>query len=237
MDTRELAERVNELIDFNSYGFENESCSKQMIEDHIESIAIEIGKYLDQLFWQDDNFMLAKLKLLNRFDDAIERWEKRETKDWGMELICDWHYYNLEIEHFPIDFLIEKFSFKKVEHIYKLKRQIESYKIESHRATSETKEAKFILNPLLDKKSDLVRILNALWGLGIFVNLNEDKPTKKEFMREMGNVFGVDLSNFQSNLDGALKGSLETNLKVFKEMLEFTEKAYETKLEKKKIKN
>jgi len=231
MDTNQLPEKVNELTNL-------ETCYPdgylQSFGD-ISYIYTILDDYLDQLFYKDDNSMLGKL--WNRFDDALERWEKRGKEEWNKEMVIAWekhHPLNFDVDVFSIGFLTEKFSEHKVEYIQKLKFKIESYKIDSHRATSETKEAKFILNPLLDKKSDLVRILNALWGLGIFVNLNEDKPTKKEFMREMGNVFGVDLSNFQSNLDGALKGSLETNLKVFKEMLEFTEKAYETKLEKKK---
>lgn len=238
MDTNQLAEKVNELTNL-------ETC---YLDDYPQSfrdimyIYTILDDYLDQLFYKDDNYMLGKL--LNRFDDALERWEEREKEEWNKEMVIAWekhHIINFDIDVFSFGFLIEKFSEIKVRYIQNLKSKIESYKIESykidtHRTTSETKEAKFTLHPKQNKKTDLIRILNALWGLGIIYKSDLNKPTKEEFMREMGNVFGVDLTNSHKDLSQAFNDcSLETNLKVFETMLKFTKEEWQTRINKKSI--
>lgn len=240
MVTRKLAEKVNELIDFNSYGFENVGVSIQAIEEHFYTIYIDLWKFLDEMYFNDEYSALSKL--WNRFDFALENWGKIEKKEWENTLLSNWEARFLfdHKEDYSDSFLTEKFSEIKVEYIQKLKSQIESYKIESykndsykndsHRTTSETKEAKFTLHPKQNKKTDLIRILNALWGLGIIYKSDLNKPTKEEFMREMGNVFGVDLTNSHKDLSQAFHDcSLETNLKVFETMLKFTKEEWLTK--------
>jgi hypothetical protein len=239
MVNKKLIENVEYLTAFYYYGFENQSCSYVTIKNHISDIAIEIKKCINHFFWQNEYEMLGKL--LNRFDNALERWEKKEKTESDLEddfFTCIIKDHPVQ-ENFPNDFLVEQFSEIKVAFIKALKNDIESYKIgsyntESHRAPSETIQAKYKLHPKKNDKTDLIRILNAVYELKIIYKSDLVLPTKDEFMRDMGNVFGEDFSTYSKNLSQAYGGSLESNLKVFETMLENTRKAFEEKLDKKK---
>jgi len=247
MDNKKLIENVEYLTEFYSFKFENESSTRRMWIEYISKIAIEIKECINQLFWQSEYEMLGKL--LNRFDNALERYlMKYEMFDkWALELYSDWEhkYFKYMLgddsfeESFPKDFIDVKINEEKVFQIQELKSLIESYKIgsyntESHRAPSETIQAKYKLHPKKNDKTDLIRILNAVYELKIIYKSDLVLPTKDEFMRDMGNVFGEDFSTYSKNLSQAYGGSLESNLKVFETMLENTRKAFEEKLDKKK---
>lgn len=69
-------------------------------------------------------------------------------------------------------------------------------------------------------KTDLIRVLNALWELKFFEKPSSGQiPSKEEFMKLTGVFFGVDLSKYDIDLSQSLNNtSLEANLKVFEDM-------------------
>lgn len=76
-------------------------------------------------------------------------------------------------------------------------------------------------------KINLIRVLNALYELGLIDKTDGQTPTKQEFMATFGNFLGVDLSKYHTNLSQALQNQpLEVNLKVFEDMKEATQKAH-----------
>lgn len=103
-------------------------------------------------------------------------------------------------------------------------------KLEAHTTTPKAKPI-FKLSDKKGAKTDLIRVLNALYELRLFNKTDGQIPTKQEFIETMGEYLGVDLSKYHSNLSQALQNQpLEVNLKVFEEMKEATQKAhYQTK--------
>lgn len=102
--------------------------------------------------------------------------------------------------------------------------------LEAHTTTPKAKPV-FKLSEKKGAKTDLIRVLNALYELRLFNKTDGQIPTKQEFIETMGEYLGVDLSKYHSNLSQALQNQpLEVNLKVFEEMKEATQKAhYQTK--------
>ncbi len=89
-------------------------------------------------------------------------------------------------------------------------------------------EQVFKLSERTGAKIELIRILNAVYELRLIESLKGEIPSKKDFMNVMGLVFGIDLSNYASNLSQSLKNQpLEVNLKVFAEMEEIVKKNHE----------
>lgn len=79
-------------------------------------------------------------------------------------------------------------------------------------------------------KADLIRILNVLYELRKIEDLNGQIPTKEVFMKEGGNFFNIDLTDYDTNLSQAYReGKLEPNLKIFEEMLGKSRKIHEEK--------
>jgi len=111
-----------------------------------------------------------------------------------------------------------------------IKKLNEALKLEAHTTTPKAKPV-FKLSDKKGAKTDLIRILNALYELRLFNKTDGQIPTKREFIETMGEYLGVDLSKYHSNLSQALQNQpLEVNLKVFEEMKEATQKAhYQTK--------
>ena len=103
-------------------------------------------------------------------------------------------------------------------------------KLEAHTTTPKAKPI-FKLSDKKGAKTDLIRVLNALYELRLFYKTDGQIPTKQEFFETMGEYLGVDLSKYHSHLSQALQNQpLEVNLKVFEEMKEATQKAhYQTK--------
>lgn len=111
-----------------------------------------------------------------------------------------------------------------------IKKLNEVLKLEAHTTTPKAKPI-FKLSDKKGAKTDLIRVLNALYELRMFNKTDGQIPTKQEFIETMGEYLGVDLSKYHSNLSQALQNQpLEVNLKVFEEMKEATQKAhYQTK--------
>jgi len=111
-----------------------------------------------------------------------------------------------------------------------IKKLNEVLKLETHTTTPKAKPV-FKLSDKKGAKTDLIRVLNALYELRLFNKTDGQIPTKQEFIETMGEYLGVDLSNYHSNLSQALQNQpLEVNLKVFQEMIEATKNAhYQTK--------
>lgn len=103
-------------------------------------------------------------------------------------------------------------------------------KFETETTTPKAKPV-FKLSEKKGAKTDLIRVLNALYELRLFNKTDGQIPTKQEFIETMGEYLGVDLSKYHSNLSQALQNQpLEVNLKVFEDMKEATQKAhYQTK--------
>lgn len=103
-------------------------------------------------------------------------------------------------------------------------------KLETATTTPKAKPV-FKLSEKKGARTDLIRVLNALYELRLFNKTDGQIPTKKEFIETMGEYLGVNLSKYHSNLSQALQNQpLEVNLKVFEEMKEVTQKAhYQTK--------
>lgn len=99
-------------------------------------------------------------------------------------------------------------------------------KLEAHTTTPKAKPV-FKLSEKKGAKTDLIRVLNALYELRLFNKTDGLIPTKQEFIETMGEYLGVDLSKYHTNLSQALQNQpLEVNLKVFEEMKEATQKAH-----------
>ena len=111
-----------------------------------------------------------------------------------------------------------------------IKKLNEVLRLEAHTTTPKAKPV-FKLSDKKGAKTDLIRVLNALYELRLFNKTDGQIPTKQEFIETMGEYLGVDLSKYHSNLSQALQNQpLEVNLKVFEEMKEATQKAhYQTK--------
>lgn len=111
-----------------------------------------------------------------------------------------------------------------------IKKLNEILKLEAHTTTPKAKPV-FKLSEKKGAKTDLIRVLNALYELRLFNKTDGQIPTKQEFIETMGEYLGVDLSKYHSNLSQALQNQpLEVNLEVFEEMKKATQKAhYQTK--------
>lgn len=99
-------------------------------------------------------------------------------------------------------------------------------KLEAHTTTPKAKTV-FKLSDKKGAKTNLIRVLNALYELRLINKSDGQIPTKQEFIETMGESLGVDLSKYHSNLSQALKNQpLEVNVQVFEEMKEATQKAH-----------
>lgn len=92
-------------------------------------------------------------------------------------------------------------------------------------------EPLFKISDKKGSKTDLIRVLNALYELRLIDKTNGQIPTKQEFIETMGEYLGCDLSKYHTNLSQAFQNQpLEVNLKVFEKMKEVTQNAhYQTK--------
>jgi hypothetical protein len=76
-------------------------------------------------------------------------------------------------------------------------------------------------------KTDLIRILNAVYELKYFEMADGQIPSKEMFMKQVGEFFGIDLSKYDIDLSQALNNtSLEANLKVFEQMKDVTQDSH-----------
>ena len=136
---------------------------------------------------------------------------KQNTNDWDV-----WAYKDGKTFDAKCDIEIDKLQ--------------RLFKLETATTTPKAKPI-FKLSDKKGAKTDLIRVLNALYELRLFNKTDGQIPTKQEFIETMGEYLGVDLSKYHSNLSQALQNQpLEVNLKVFEDMKEATQKAhYQTK--------
>ena len=67
-------------------------------------------------------------------------------------------------------------------------------------------------------KTNLIRVLSALYELNLIELENGQRPTKKQFMQQIGGFLGVDVDRYEQMLSKALEQGLEANLAVFDEL-------------------
>jgi len=83
-------------------------------------------------------------------------------------------------------------------------------------------------------KTNLIRIINALYEMRYFHDGNGQIPTKEAVMVAFGKSLGVDLSKYDSDLSQALNtGSLENNIAIFQQMSNVIQEQVLTKNETK----
>jgi hypothetical protein len=154
---------------------------------------------------------LATVKDKIKYLIEIKTDYKQNTNDWDV-----WEYKDGKTFDAKCDMEIDKLQ--------------RLFKLETATTTPKAKPV-FKLSEKKGAKTDLIRVLNALYELRLFNKTDGQIPTKQEFIETMGEYLGVDLSKYHSNLSQALQNQpLEVNLKVFEEMKEATQKAhYQTK--------
>jgi len=142
-----------------------------------------------------------------------------ELKDKIVYLIKQKTRYKQESGY---DFEHPNFGEKCELEIKKLKALIEI----QNSTIPQTKQA-FQLRKKQGAKTDLIRILNAVYELKMFEMTDGQIPSKELFMKQAGEFFGTDLSKYDIDLSQALNNtSLETNLKVFEQMKEVTQNSH-----------
>jgi hypothetical protein len=182
----------------------------------------ELESYFTEMYLEGNDLLLDKvLKLLH---SGFELWNSLKVESFYINLNFD----NKELEH-----LTSTLTNEQLLQIAEIKTHyIQSLisKIENLTTTPKTKPV-FKLSEKKGAKTDLIRVLNALYELRLFNKTDGQIPTKQEFIETMGEYLGVDLSKYHSNLSQALQNQpLEVNLKIFEEMKEATQKAhYQTK--------
>jgi len=76
------------------------------------------------------------------------------------------------------------------------------------------------LNPAIGKKIDFIRVMNALYELGFFLNSQGSRITKKEFFTTIGKAVNIDLSKYDKDLSRSTSDStaLDKHLCIFDDM-------------------
>lgn len=188
------------------------------------NICNELENCFTELYLDGNTLLLERiLKLLH---SGIEVWNEVDSPLFSIDIRIS--FENKELEH--LTSILTAKELKKVAEIktHYIKSLIS--KIENLTTTPKAKPV-FKLSEKKGAKTDLIRVLNALYELRFFNKTDGQIPTKQEFIETMGEYLGVDLSKYHSNLSQALQNQpLEVNLKVFEEMKEATQKAhYQTK--------
>ena len=153
------------------------------------------------------NKTIIHLETLPELNDRIIYLIEQKTR-YNQESGYDWEHPN--------------FGEKCELEIKKLKALIEI----QNSTVPQTKQA-FQLRKKQGAKTDLIRILNAVYELKMFEMTDGQIPSKEIFMKQAGEFFGTDLSKYDIDLSQALNNtSLEANLKVFELMREVTQKSH-----------
>lgn len=80
-------------------------------------------------------------------------------------------------------------------------------------------QAQFKLSNRKGTKTNLIRILNAIYELRMIEKKDGQIPSKESFMKEAGEFFGTDFSKYDIDLSQAMNNtSIEANLKIFEDM-------------------
>jgi len=153
------------------------------------------------------NTTLKHLETLPELKDRVVYLIEQKTR-YKQESGYDWEHPN--------------FGEKCELEIKKLKALIEI----QNSTVPQTKQA-FQLRKKQGAKTDLIRILNAVYELKYFEMADGQIPSKEMFMKQSGEFFGIDLSKYDIDLSQALNNtSLEANLKVFEQMKEVTQNSH-----------
>ena len=180
------------------------------------NVCNDLESYFTEMYLENNTLLLDRiLKILY---NGLELWSGLMGKSYYIKMNFD----KKELEHLTTTLTAEQLSqVAEIKTTY-IKSLIS--KIEELTTTPKAKPV-FKLSEKNGAKTDLIRVLNALYELRFFNKTDGQIPTKQEFIETMGEYLGVDLSKYHTNLSQALKNQpLEVNLKVFEKMKEATQK-------------
>jgi hypothetical protein len=181
-----------------------------------------LESYFTEIYIEGNTLLFDRiLKLLY---SGFELWDKIKEESFYL----DFKFENKEFEHLTTTLTTEqllRIAEIKTHYIQSLISKIEKL------TTTPKAKPVFKLSDKKGAKTDLIRVLNALYELRFFNKTDGQIPTKREFIETMGVYLGVDLSKYHSNLSQALQNQpLAVNLKVFEDMKKVTQNAhYQTK--------
>ena len=219
-----------------------ETFTKEKLNNEQQTFILEhLIDYFKNTVYTDDEskteISLSKVeKLLKKELEQMKPTKANKTEyNWNKTII---HLETLPELNDRIIYLIEQKTRYKQESGYdwehpnfgeKCELEIKKLKalIEIQNSTvPQTKQA-FQLRKKQGAKTDLIRILNAVYELKMFEMTDGQIPSKEIFMKQAGEFFGTDLSKYDIDLSQALNNtSLEANLKVFEQMREVTQKSH-----------
>jgi hypothetical protein len=187
----------------------------------------------------NNEFTLQKVAdILQKEIEALkpEKMKNKKPFDWSE---TQQHLETLPDTKAKIKYLIEQKTRYKQESGYDFERpnfgekcelEIEKLKAlaELESIPEQTKvKPQYKLSNRQGAKTDLIRILNAVYELRMIEKTNGQIPSKEMFMKQAGEFFGTDLSKYDIDLSQALNNtSLEANLKVFEQMKEVTQNSH-----------
>lgn len=229
MDTKEIVKTIENLtrlyfeISINDNQTEVASTfNPEKINYEYFNVCNELESYFTELYLDNNNLILERILYL--LNDGLKHWNRLKKESFNINL----NFENKELKHLKT--ILTDAELLRVAEIKTYYIQNLISKIENLTGTTKAKPV-FKLSDKKGAKTDLIRVLNALYELRLFNKTDGQTPTKQEFIETMGEYLGVDLSKYHSNLSQALQNQpLEVNLKVFEEMIEATQKAhYQTK--------
>lgn len=210
---------VDELLSVLAYHPEQEKQEKVFIQ--LLNFRNDLSPYMDDPEIQNHKWHFDFEAIKTKLTTIKAPTEKHK---FLMNLLFDYTAIAYEIDELEHEYY-ESIGFVRWIKI-ELSRSKYEQKLEAHTTTPKAKPV-FKLSEKKGAKTDLIRVLNALYELHLINKTDGQIPTKQEFIETMGEYLGVDLSNYHSNLSQALQNqSLEVNLKIFEDMKEATQKAH-----------
>ncbi len=87
------------------------------------------------------------------------------------------------------------------------------------------------LNKKKGNKLDIIRVFNALYELGKFVDDKGDKLTKKDYFIAVGEFMNVDLEHYDKDLSNSMSSSVayDKQTRIYDEMKEKHQEIYNSK--------
>lgn len=214
MDTKELFETLREFSDLKLV-FKIDDNKIIEIADFTNDLALEYFEFSNALHDEFHMiFLKGDLELLNRISiiltQAIEVW--RGIENSSLETLTFQLEGNPKNKASSND--IKRIAELKIYHLEGLQNKIISLtgkKIHSSLKVSQKKGA----------KTNILRVLNALYELNLITGTNDFIPNKKDYFKEMGKMLNSDFSNYESSISQSLNNqSLEKNIEIFNDMIE-----------------
>ena len=188
------------------------------ISFHYFCVCNELETFFKELYLENNTLIIDRV--LSLLYNGLESWN--EIKEWNLGFNIS--FENEETKHLKTELTPEQLLQVADIKTYYIQGLI--YQIEALTTTTKAKPI-FKLSDKKGAKTDLIRILNALYEIRLIEKADGQVPTKKEFFKTMGEYLGVNLSDYHTNLSQSLQNqSLEVNLKVFNEMIEATKNAH-----------